>query len=181
LSGGGDQGGFGEKPTHPKPPKELIQLGFLGRIRRVEQSPKSATMVVDKESSDRGKRHHDSSSVGHIQDKGLQEDQGAWTLEVFQEWKEEDLLREAEENISELDLDRKEEAMSRKHLAKTIYYSRKRFNPKFMFADMLNARGIPSLALVEKVGDYILSLNSTSQRRRIEFLREECGGIKVMP
>jgi hypothetical protein len=85
LSGGGDQGGFGEKPTHPKPPKELIQLGFLGRIRRVEQSPKSATMVVDKESSDRGKRHHDSSSVGHIQDKGLQEDQGAWTLEVFQE------------------------------------------------------------------------------------------------
>jgi hypothetical protein len=67
-------------------------------------------------------------------------------------------LREAEENISELDLDRKEEAMSRKHLATTIYYSRKSFNPKFMFADMLNARGIPSLALVEKVGDYIFKL-----------------------
>jgi hypothetical protein len=35
LSGGGEQGGFGEKPTHPKPPKELIQLGFPGRIERV--------------------------------------------------------------------------------------------------------------------------------------------------
>jgi hypothetical protein len=44
LHGGGDQGGLSEKPTHPKPLKELIHLGFPGQTRRVERSPEPATM-----------------------------------------------------------------------------------------------------------------------------------------
>jgi hypothetical protein len=39
-----------------------------------------------------GKQHQDSSSVGHIQEAGSREEQGAWAMEVFEERREEDLL-----------------------------------------------------------------------------------------
>jgi hypothetical protein len=74
-------------------------------------------------------------------------------MEVYQGRREEDLLREAEDNILELDLEDEEEEISRKHQAMTIFYSRKSFNPKVLFVDMLIAWGITKLALAEKVGD----------------------------
>jgi hypothetical protein len=73
-------------------------------------------------------------------------------MEVYQGRREEDLLREAEDNILELDLEDDEE-ISRKHLAMAIFYSRKSFNPKVLFVDMLIIWGITKLALAEKVGD----------------------------
>jgi hypothetical protein len=106
---------------------------------------------------------------------------GAWALEVYGKSKEEDLLRETEEDILELDLDDEEEEMARKHLAMVVYYSQKSFNPKFLMADMLNAWGIQSMALVEKVGVTFSSLSFTSWRRRIESWREARGDIRETP
>jgi hypothetical protein len=63
-----------------------------------------------------------------------------------------------EENILELDLGDEEEEMSRKHLAMAVYYSRKSFNPKFLFADMPNAWSLQSLPSVEKVGVYVFKI-----------------------
>jgi hypothetical protein len=126
-------------------------------------------MMVDKENSEKGKKHQDSSSVGPIQEAGAREDQVGWALKVYQDRKEEDLLREVEENILELDLEDEEEEMSRKHLTMAIYYSCKSFNPKLLFVDMLRTWGIQSLTLVERVGDYIFKLefHKPEEKKRV--------------
>jgi hypothetical protein len=49
-------------------------------------------------------------------------------------------------------------------MAVAMFYSGKSYNPKFLFSDMLNAWGIPSLAAVVKLGDYCF---------RLEFNEEE--------
>jgi hypothetical protein len=64
----GDQGGFGEKPTHPKPLEKLIHLGLPGRSKMVDRRPNSASMEEQKEFSGKGKQHQDLSSVGRIQE-----------------------------------------------------------------------------------------------------------------
>jgi hypothetical protein len=103
-----------------------------------------------------------SSSCGQIE-AAKQDDRSNWAMEVYIERKEEDLLREAEEEILELDLGEDEEA-SQQHLAMVVYYSRKSYNPKVLMVEMLNAWGIQKLVLAEKVGNYLFKL---------EFRREE--------
>jgi hypothetical protein len=78
--------------------------------------------------------------------------------------KEEELLREIEEDILELDLREEGAELSKQYLAMAIYYSRKSCNPRFLIVEMLNAWGIQKLALADKVGDYIFKL---------EFIRQE--------
>jgi hypothetical protein len=55
-----------------------------------------------------------------------------------------------EEELLELDLDVVEAKISLKYLAIGVFYSRKSYNPKYLFLDMMNAWGILKLAVVEK-------------------------------
>jgi hypothetical protein len=64
----------------------------------------------------------------------------------------------------ELDLDEVEAEISLKFLAIGVFYSRKSYNPKYLFSDMLNAWRIPKFATVEKLGDYCF---------KMEFIKEE--------
>jgi hypothetical protein len=152
------QGGFGEEPTHPKPPKESNQLWYPGRTLGAGQIPEAGTMEENRERSSNSKQQQGSSSVGQAHAEKAQEDHRSWAMEVYQACKEEDQLDEAEEDILELDLDEEEEEVSRKHLAMAVYYSRKSFNPKYLFEDMLRAWGISKLGLVDKIGHYIFQI-----------------------
>jgi hypothetical protein len=51
-----------------------------------------------------------------------------------------------------------------KVLGTVVFYSRKSYNPWFLFSDMINAWGIQRLAVMQKLGDYLF---------KIEFAREE--------
>jgi hypothetical protein len=129
-------------------------------------------MEDDKERSSTRKQQHGSSSVGQTHEEVSQEDHRAWAMEVYQEHKAEDLLREAEENILELGMDEEEEEISRKHLAMAIYYSCK--------ICLMHGES-QSWHWLRKWGTTYSSLSFTRQRRRVEFLREDRGDIKVMP
>jgi hypothetical protein len=73
-----------------------------------------------------------------------------WALEVYKGHKEEATLPMKEEEFLELDLDVVEAEISLKYLAIGVFYSRKSYNPKYLFLDMMNAWGILKLAVVEK-------------------------------
>jgi hypothetical protein len=68
------------------------------------------------------------------------------------------------EESLELDLEEVEAEISMHFMAIGVFYSRKSYNPKFLFSNMLNGWGIPRLASVKKLGDYYFKL---------EFLKEE--------
>jgi hypothetical protein len=55
-----------------------------------------------------------------------------------------------------------------------IFYSRKSFNPKVLFADMLTAWGITKLSLAEKVGYYMFKLEFEKSEEKIRVLE---GGL----
>jgi hypothetical protein len=62
------------------------------------------------------------------------EEHTEWALEVFNGRKEEELLREAEENILELDLGEDDDETLKQHLTMAVFYSRKSYNPKVLIA-----------------------------------------------
>jgi hypothetical protein len=69
-----------------------------------------------------------------------------------------------EEDMLELDLDEEESEVLSNCMAIVVFYSRKSYNPKFLFADMLNSWSVAKLVAVEKLGDYIF---------KIEFIKGE--------
>jgi hypothetical protein len=85
-------------------------------------------------------------------------------LEIYHGHPAVDGGEEEEEDILEFDLDEEEARTTAKVMAIVVFYSQKSYNAKCLFTDMLHAWGIPKLALVEKLGDYIFKL---------EFHKEE--------
>jgi hypothetical protein len=79
-------------------------------------------------------------------------------MEVYQGNNGDDLLKEVEKDILELDLEDEEEELAKSHLAIAIFYSRKSFSPHYLFSEMINMWGISSLVSLKKIGDYIFKL-----------------------
>lgn len=64
-----------------------------------------------------------STSLGKNEVANIHEDHSGWAMEVDTERNEEDLLREAEEDILELDLGEDDGESSKQYLAMVVYYS----------------------------------------------------------
>jgi hypothetical protein len=119
-------------------------------------------------------------SRGQTDAANSQDDHSNWAMEVYNARKEEELLREAEDGILELDLGEDEAELSQKHLAMAIYYSCKSYNPKVLIAEMLNAWGIQKLVLSEKVGDYLFKLEFSREEEKMKALDGVHGTTRVM-
>jgi hypothetical protein len=93
-----------------------------------------------------------------------------WAMEVYKGemsgWEE--AAMEAE--MLELDLDEEEAEVQSRVLAIAVFYSRKSYIPRVLFADMIATWGVQKLASVEKIDDYIFKLESVSEAEKIRVL-----------
>jgi hypothetical protein len=70
----------------------------------------------------------------------------------------------------ELDLDEEEAELSSKHMAIAVFYSRKSYNPRYLFSDMMAAWGVPKMATVENMRDYMFKLEFAKGGEKIKAL-----------
>jgi hypothetical protein len=75
-----------------------------------------------------------------------------------------------EAEMLELDLDEEEAEVQSRVLAIVVFYSRKSYIPRVLFADMIATWGVQKLASVEKIDDYIFKLESVSEAEKIRVL-----------
>jgi hypothetical protein len=146
LDSGGDQGDSGEEFAHPKPPgashqTELAEYlqGQLScsRVAAMEEAGKAMEGKAEKVNQGR-----DLGPGGQFQ----QGETSRWAIEVYKHKDRGIPTEEEQDDCLEIDLDEEEEEISRKYLAIAVFYFRKSFNAKYLFAEMMNAWGIASLA-----------------------------------
>jgi hypothetical protein len=160
-----DQGDLGERSTHLALQEELINPDSAKR-RSMASGARDKEMKIEETTRSEEETHDMVRNPGGIKlsEHGMTSTEGrSWALEIYKGHTKEDDQHTQVDGVLELDLDEEAE-ISLRNLAIGVFYSRKSYNPKYLFADMLNAWGIPKLAVVEKLGDYCF---------RIEFIREE--------
>jgi hypothetical protein len=164
LGGGGDQGDPVEESTHPKPPESLTHLENPRDVPMAKTSNQntvnpSGRVAVEGTTSEQG----ESSKNGGNQ-MTLLDYRKDWALEVYQGKSTREEEAGIEDAILEPELDEEEAIETSRVMGIAIYYSRKSFNPKILFSDMIHAWGIQKMVAVDKLGDYIF---------KVEFMREE--------
>jgi hypothetical protein len=146
FGGGGDQGDSGEEFAHPKPPgaSHRIELAeylqgqlSCSRVAVMEEAGKAMEGKAEKVNQGR-----DLGPGGQFQ----QGETSRWAIEVYKHKDRGIPTEEEQDDCLEIDLDEEEEEISRKYLAIAVFYFRKSFNAKYLFAEMMNAWGIASLA-----------------------------------
>jgi hypothetical protein len=142
--GGGDQGDFGEMSAHPKPSGDGIQLGLLELSVRTMSHVKITSMRKGGQSSESNADGHDRREDLTKDGNMRQGDKSGWAIEVYKQ-KGSGYQEEEQEELLELDLDIEEEEIAKKFLAIVVYYSRKSYNAKYVFEEMLHAWGISSM------------------------------------
>jgi hypothetical protein len=98
------------------------------------------------------------------------EDRKDWAMEVYQGNRAKEEGEDDEEGMLELDLDEEEAELSTKHMAIAVFYSRKTYNPQYLFSDMMAAWGVPKMTAVEKIGDYTFKLEFVKEEEKIKVL-----------
>jgi hypothetical protein len=111
----------------------------------------------------------------------MQEEIKDWTVEVYKGPPKSKEQTEGTEEDFEIELNEEEALESSKVLGIAVFYSQKSYNPHILFSDMINAWGIQRLAAVEKLGDYMFSLQvrrkkSSTGRRPMVPQRQCCAG-----
>jgi hypothetical protein len=139
FGGGGDQGDPGKESAQPKPLEASCLLKLLEGLPGLLSCTKLDAMVPeDNRSEGRGGGTEKARDLGH----GVQFHQGGssrWEIEVYKEEDNETHREEDQEDVLEIDPEEEEEEIAQKFLAIAVYYSRKRFDAKVLFAEMLNA------------------------------------------
>jgi hypothetical protein len=148
----------------------LIELGLKQGPGEASTNARSPGMENIRGTRRSNMQQLGTTSRGQTDAANSQDDHSNWAMEVYNARKEEELLREAEDGILELDLGEDEAELSQKHLAMAIYYSCKSYNPKVLIAEMLNAWGIQKLVLAEKVGDYLFKLEFSREEEKMKVL-----------
>jgi hypothetical protein len=69
-----------------------------------------------------------------------------------------------------IDIDGEDVVEASRVLGIAVYYSRKSYNPQFLFSDMISAWGIERLAGVEKLGDYIFKVEFTREEEKVRVI-----------
>jgi hypothetical protein len=87
-----------------------------------------------------------------------------WAVEVYKGSSKGKASIEEHEDEIEIDIDEEDVVEVSRVLGIAVFYSRKSYNPQFLFSDMISAWGIQRLVGVEKLGDYMF---------KVEFTREE--------
>jgi hypothetical protein len=100
--------------------------------------------------------------------KVLHGEKSGWEIEVYKHQTTETPGEDEQEDLLEIDLDGEEEEISRKFLAIVVYYSRKSFSAKYLFAEMMNAWGISSMGQIEKLGDYSFKLEFHKEEEKMK-------------
>jgi hypothetical protein len=162
----GDQGDLSERSTHQTLQEKLINPDSVKR-RSMASEARDKEVKIEEIARSEEDNHGMERNFGGIKlaEHGTTSTEGGtWALEIYKGRTGEDDQHTQEDDILELDLDGEEAEISVRNLAIGMFYSRKSYDPKYLFTDMLNAWGIPKLAVVEKLGDYCF---------RIEFIREE--------
>jgi hypothetical protein len=121
----------------------------------------------------RGSNLHEGQSTEEARSsqKGIEGDQRTdWAMEVYKGEMSGQEEAAMEADMIELDLDEEEAEVQSRVLAIAVFYSRKSYNPRVLFADMIAAWGVQKLASVEKIGDYIFKLESVSEAEKIRVL-----------
>jgi hypothetical protein len=80
-----------------------------------------------------------------------QGERSGWEIELYKHKEAGSSGKDALEDALEIDLEVEEEEISRKFLAIAVYYSRKSFGAKYLFAEMVNAWGIANMGQIEKL------------------------------
>jgi hypothetical protein len=91
-------------------------------------------------------------------------------MEIYQGSRANAKGEDDEEDMLELDLDEEEAELSSKHMAIAVFYSRKSYNPRYLFSDMMAAWGVPKMVAVENMGDYMFKLEFAKGGEKIKAL-----------
>jgi hypothetical protein len=93
-----------------------------------------------------------------------------WAVEVYKgSSKGKDLVEEHEDKLM-IDIDGEDVVEASRVLGIAVYYSRKSYNPQFLFSDMISAWGIERLTGVEKLGDYIFKVEFTREEEKVRVI-----------
>jgi hypothetical protein len=151
FGGGGDQGDPAEESTRPKPPGEPINLenpniSLMGKPGKADSTGAKEAAMEDSKCMARDTGQSDQTSQG----TGLERKED-WGLEIYKG--NGSGVDEAAIDDGLLELDLEEEVVeAAKGWGIAVYYSRKSFNPRVLFSDMLQAWGIKKLVAVDKIG-----------------------------
>jgi hypothetical protein len=175
LGGGGDKGDLVERSTRPKPPGEAIAIGF-SRVDRMGSTKREITSAAVEEAQRfvAGKPREDADDA---QGRSGPSDGQSYLLVNIQQ--QMGLTKKMRVSLNLILMMRKQGA-SAKVMAIAVFYSQKSYNPSVLFTDMLNAWGIPNLALAEKLSDYIFKLEFHKEADK-EWCMVAHGGIRETP
>jgi hypothetical protein len=149
VGGGGEQGDSGEDTTHLKPPVRSI----------IRSGANQGNMMA---------------SDGHVKPRTSKEnlhvDSKNWVVEVYKgSSKGKDPVEEHEDELM-TDIGKEDVVEASRVLGIVVYYSRKSYNPQFLFSDMISAWGIERLTGVEKLGDYMFKVEFTREEEKVRVI-----------
>jgi hypothetical protein len=141
LCSWGDQGDLGDRSARPTLQEELINLDSAKR-RSMASGARDKGVNIEEIVRSEEENHGMTRNPGGIKlsEHGTMSTEGrSWALEIYKGHTEEDDQHTQEDGILELDLDEEEAEILVRNLAIGVFYSRKSYNPKYLFTDMLNA------------------------------------------
>jgi hypothetical protein len=171
LDGGGDQGELDKSSTHMKSllasrslweTEGTCMVGDSKMIRMEEGEGSKRADNKNKQNMQETTMSTDGASV---------EDRKDWAMKIYQGKRANAKEEEDEVGMLELDLDEEEPELSSNYLAIVVFYSRKRYNPHYLFLDMMAAWGVPKMAVVEKMEDYTFKLEFAKEEEKIKVLQ----------
>jgi hypothetical protein len=170
LDDGSDQGELVESSTHPKLLRALRSLGGAEGTGMAGDS-----MMIRMEEGEGLKRAGSKNKqkmqeTTMLADGASIEDRKDWAIEIYQGSRANAKGEDDEEGMLELDLDEEEAELSSKHMAIAVFYSRKSYNPRYLFSDMMAAWGVPKMATVENMRDYMFKLEFAKGGEKIKAL-----------
>jgi hypothetical protein len=98
--------------------------------------------------------------------KSISADPKEWAAKVYRGNQPTGENTQIDDGALEFDLDEEEAEQASKYLAIAVFYSRKCYNPQYLFSDMLAVWGFQGLSSVEKIGDYKFRLEFGNEEKR---------------